>query len=232
MAATNIPVGPSQGHEIPPGALAQPLPAETETVSAGASAMDTEEWQTVSSRKRRNSGDSAGSGRSSQLGPATDRPATATSLPTPTRRLPPLIFDRPIDWDKVMRRLHRAAPANTLTPVCQGGRSVRIETTTIDSFRLAQKLLTDRGIPYYTYALPEERELKVEIIGIPADVPVPTICHALEQLGFTVSSITPLFSPGRHIPRNAFLVKILKVGNFQAIYQLDSLFYLRVKVSA
>ena len=40
------------------------------------------------------------------------------------------------------------------------------------------------------------------------------------------------FSPGRRIPRNAFLVKILKVGNFQAIYQVDSLFYLRVKVSA
>ena len=73
-------------------------------------------------------------------------------------------------------------------------------------------------MPYHTFALPEKSELKVEIIGIPADVPIPTIQQALKILGYTVSSITALFSPGSRIPRNTFLIKILKVGSYQNIF--------------
>lgn len=62
-----------------------------------------------------------------------------------------------------------------MTAGCKSGRSIRFNTITIERFRLAQKILTDNQIAYHNFALSEERELKVEVIGIPADVHVPKI---------------------------------------------------------
>ena len=43
----------------------------------------------------------------------------------------------------------------------------------------------------------------------------------------------PLFFPGKRVPRNAFLIKIIKVGNYQSIYDIiTSLFYLMLRVQA
>ena len=52
------------------------------------------------------------------------------------------------------------------------------------------------------------------------------------SLGFRVHSVTPLFSPGKKLARNAFLVKIRKVGEYQAIYGINFMFYLKVRVEA
>lgn len=111
-----------------------------------------------------------------------------------------LIFDRPDDWNKLIRRLHRAAPVNTLSAVCQGGRS--LSTTTVERFRLVQKLLTVAQISFHTYGL------KVEIIGISSDAPLQEIQQALEFRGYPVSLITIFFSPSRRYAHSAFLVKI------------------------
>ena len=78
----------------------------------------------------------------------------------------------------------------------------------------------------------EEKELKVEIIGIPADVPIADINAELTDLGYTIHSITPLFSLGKKVARNAFLVKLRKAGQYETIYNLNSLFHLRVRVQA
>ena len=54
--------------------------------------------------------------------------------------------------------------------------------------------------------------MKVQIIGIPADTTPEFIHNELNHLGFIVNSVTPHFSPDKKVARNAFLVKIRKVG--------------------
>ena len=129
-----------------------------------------------------------------------------------------------------VRCLHRCAPAGTLTALAQGDSSIRLNTTTVESFRIAQKFLTDAG--YHTFALPGEKELKDQISGIPAGTTPEFIQNELNHLGFLVHSVTPLFSPGKKVARNAFLVKIRKVGDYHAIYDINMLFFLKVRIEA
>ena len=124
----------------------------------------------------------------------------------------------------------RCTPSGTLTASAQGDSSIRLNPTTVESFRIAQTFLTDAGIPYHTFALPEEKELKVQIIGIPADTTPEFIYNELINLGFKVNSVTPLFSPGKKVARNVFLFKIRKVGEYQAIYGINMLLYLKVRL--
>ena len=63
----------------------------------------------------------------------------------------------------------------------------------------------------------------MEIIGIPVDLYTQLINQELNHNGFLVNSVTPLFCPGRCVARNAFMVNIRKVGNYQSIYNLDHL---------
>lgn len=64
--------------------------------------------------------------------------------------------------------------------------------------------------------MPEEMELKVKVIGIPADVPPDTVSSELNHVGYITNIVTPLFFLGKCVARNAFLVKLRKVDNFQA----------------
>ena len=157
-----------------------------------------------------------------------------------------LMYAAPAFWNQLAPDVIKRLEAfQSITPVsythldvykrqasAQGDSSIRLNPTTVESFRIAQKFLSDAGIPYHTFALPEEKELKVQIIGIPADTTPEFIYNELVSLGFKVNSVTPLFSPGKKLARNAFLVKIRKVGDYQAIYEINMLFFLKVRVEA
>lgn len=77
----------------------------------------------------------------------------------------------------------------------------------METFRSTQKFLNDARVPFHTYGLPEERELKVEIIDFHANVSLDEISQALNHKGFIVNSGVPQFSPGWRVARNAFLTK-------------------------
>ena len=99
-----------------------------------------------------------------------------------------------------IRDRHRAVPANTLTTVCQGVTSVRALTTTVESFCNVQQFLTTAAVPFHTFALLEERELK----GIPGDVPTNRISAQLNRLGYLINIVTPFISPGKRVASNDF----------------------------
>lgn len=86
--------------------------------------------------------------------------------------------------------------------------SLKLQYLDIDAFRIVQRYFTKTKSAFHTLPLPEERELKVIIKGLPKDIFESEIFEKLSSKGYDVK-ITCQFAN-------------FKIQNFQnSIFQLD-----------
>lgn len=99
-----------------------------------------------------------------------------------------------------------------------------------DTYRKIQIILHSHLIVFATYILPEDRILKVVLRVIPTYISENEIKLDLEIRSLTVK-IVKRFSPKfKLIPICLIIIK--KVVNMSQIYEINTMFYIRIKVTA
>ena len=135
------------------------------------------------------------------------------------------------NYTQLLANLRSALPSTSVEVKCSG-KSLKLGVKTIVDFRAAQHFLSARNISLHTSALPEEREVKIVIQGIPYHTSSDAIVQELTTLGYSPTAVSVLHAgkgDNKH-PVNSFLVKLLKSGNFEDVYSLQTLLHLRVTV--
>ena len=152
--------------------------------------------------------------------------------PTPKQpKIPPIVVPQCSDWHTLLRELKQVVPSGRIEAKSQGS-SIRLLPKSIQDFRACQKFLADSGRAFHTVSLPEERELKIVVSGIPDDTPILWIWKDLAEKGFFPTSVVSLLSGDRKRKINSFYIRIQKVGSFADVYQLETILCLRVQVRA
>lgn len=225
-------IGPIQDQSPLRLANAPQAPSEPQ-VSAEASVTD-DGFVVVSRKRRATVGQESGKrpatacGQISATNEASSQPVIDTTPPTP--KLPPIAVPQCRDWVQLLRKLQTSIPSGLVDAKSQG-HSIRIFSKSVEDFRFIQRTLTTWQIAFHTFPLPEEREIKVVVSGVPADTDPLLVQEELERLGYSPTSVT-LLRTREKFPVNSFLVKLRKVGPFQTIYRLTTFLYLRVQVRA
>ncbi|GBP00201.1 hypothetical protein EVAR_62519_1 [Eumeta japonica] len=122
---------------------------------------------------------------------ASKSPSVAGAKPTapPRSKIPPPIFLRKganflkISSDCTRLRINYSKA----TRVADDG--IKILCPNVETFRSLTKYLVDNKVQFHTYALEEERKLKVVIRGIPTNFPTEDIQTDLREQGFPVQSV-------------------------------------------
>ncbi|GBP67540.1 Nucleic-acid-binding protein from mobile element jockey [Eumeta japonica] len=121
-------------------------------------------------------------------------PAPAGSKPTaPSRvKMPPLIFVRKgVNFIKISADCTRLR-INYTKAVRTADDGIKITCSDVETFRKLNKYLVDNKVQFHTYALEEERKIKMVIRGIPTDFPVEEIKADLCDQVFPVLSVNRL----------------------------------------
>ena len=135
------------------------------------------------------------------------------------------------NYTQLLANLRSALPSTSVEAKCSG-KSLKLGVKSIVDFRAVQHFLSARNISFHTFALPEEREVKIVIQGIPHHTSSDAIVQELTTLGYTPTAVSVLHAgkgDSKH-PVNSFLVKLLKTGNFEEVYGLQTLLHLRVTI--
>ena len=165
--------------------------------------------------------DSGNSGRQSVNLPSSSQPDPSTT------KFPPIIIPDNRNYTQLLANLRSALPSTSVEAKCSG-KSLKLVVKSIVDFRAVQHFLSARNISFHTFALPEEREVKIVIQGIPYHTPSDAIVQELTSLGYTPTAVSVLHAgkgDNKH-PVNTFLVKLLKTGNFEEVYGLQHSFTL------
>lgn len=123
-------------------------------------------------------------------------PASAAPPQTPIvkQRYPPLVVETLPNWSthfkNIKSRLGRAPNARPF------GRGVRFSPSSEEEYRIIQRYLSElertERISWFCYSLPQERNIKVAIRGLPADTPPEEILEELRELGFSPEYVRPI----------------------------------------
>lgn len=144
-------------------------------------------------------------------------------------KIPPIVASLGDDWQK---RLKELKSTNAFFEAKFVGKRLHITCATAISFRAVQRQLSVMKIPFHTFALKEEAELKTVIRGLPAGTPGDDVKMALEELGFSPTTVTPLERKvgGERFKTNSLYVRFRKVGSWAKIWDLESVLGVRVSV--
>lgn len=107
-----------------------------------------------------------------------------TTAPEKTKAPPPVILRAPEKWTTVAARMSEKRLAFTKAKTISAG--ILIQPTNPDAHRGITKMLDDMALPYHTYALQEEKPLKVVIRGLPTFITDDEVEESLRHQGFDV----------------------------------------------
>jgi hypothetical protein len=85
-------------------------------------------------------------------------------------------------------------------------------------------------IPFHTFSLPAEQQLKVLLRGVPSYNSEDSVKSELELQGYTVSHVHQFLKNGRKLPM--YMVCILNSQDSKHIFELTNLFYVAIRVEA
>lgn len=196
-------------------------------------------WTTVSTHKRGRDG--SGSLSDGSLSSSRTVKQFRTSAPVKPSmlkcsRIPPIIVTGQTNWQRFLKDL-RADNLNFEAKFV--GDNLHLTCSSEASFREVQACLSQRGTNFHTFGLQAQIELKVLIRGLHHSTLPDDIKEELESAGFSPLAATPITSQDGHQeeaerrkrrPCNLFMVKLKKVGSWEAIWKLGSLMGVKVTV--
>lgn len=146
----------------------------------------------------------------------------------PEYRVPSIILQNSRNYTTIVHDLKHLLPKATLEANFQHN-----FLHTPEKFRISQELtksyLTKNKHHFHTFALPEEREVKLVLEGVPHSTPCDTIMEELAIVGLHPTSVSFLFAAKKYFV-NSFLLKLKKKSNYCPLYDLTLFMHLRVKV--
>lgn len=154
--------------------------------------------------------------------------APSSFKPAPSKAIPPIILQDNEAYARILRDIWDQLQKTALEAKVQGN-NVKIIPTSSDSFRFIQSYLQQRNTFFHTFAVPDERELKVVLEGVPYATPTNDVHAELLALFFFSTSVSLLHVAKKRFV-NSFLIKLRKIGFLKKIYEVGHLLYLRVCV--
>lgn len=208
------------------------LGARAQIESSASSSSDSEGYTLVQGGKRKKKSSSSKKASSAPPAktatpPAAARPATPVS-PTPAvsvtakkeRPPPPLFLREKEKWDNVSSLLReRKIPFTSARSTKDG---IKVQLTSSADHRKLTALLRLEKIGYHTYALEDERLLRVVIRGLPAEHNTDTIKADLQAQNFPVREVHRMYSGRTKVPYDLVLVILNHSPEGKAIFGLKS----------
>lgn len=124
---------------------------------------------------------------------------TQTPSPSVNTSSPPLLFMDIDQWEVTPRQIMYSCPDGTVTTKLINNQ-IKIIANFIITYRQIQKILQDNKTSYHTYALPEEKTLKIRLKGIPSFIDKQVVKEELPTIGYLVTHVRHFLKDGRRLP--------------------------------
>lgn len=164
------------------------------------------------------------SSSSSKISSSSDL-ASDLTLPFYKPRIPSIIFDVE-QWKSSASKIMTKFNKHELIAKFSNN-SLYLQTANSDTFREAQRTLTNLQITFHTFSLPSERQLKVLLRGIPTFHYESKVKIELSFLGFKVTHVRQ-FLKERKLPM--FMIILPNTPCNKEIFQLNTRLYAFIKV--
>lgn len=199
-----------------------------------------EEFKTVKSKRRRPNYQPPSSKITSQnqfsiLEDLTDEITIETptlEMETPKEKkkwIPPIIIEKVRNSQELMKAINKEIPETNIHAQMKGS-DLKVFPPTIEAHRKIQTFINANNLGSHTYELPDEREMKVVIRGLPIDHSIPEIMEDLKSKNLPVKFIQILPNRITKEPMPLFLVTLDKTKNAKDIYNIEYIGYLRVTI--
>ena len=214
VTAPNLPASRSGPQRSEPKS---PSPTNSDIESANFESDSTpSNWDEESSRS------------SSSDGSQTTKPA---EKPTQSTRIPP-IFMKSATWRSVAPNIFNNSDIDHdgLSAQVTSDGKVQIKTRDVIQFRQIQKYLIASKIEFVSSKLPEDRQIKVVMRGVPMDVSLDELKSELEAQNFDVKMVKRFGSVAKPMPM--CLVLLNNSPNAKDIYEVTDMFFVKIFVES
>ncbi|GIX84211.1 RNA-directed DNA polymerase from mobile element jockey [Caerostris darwini] len=143
--------------------------------------------------------------------------------------IPPIIVDDPVNGKQLLEDLNHLTNEAVTGRVI--GNKLKIFPPSAEAHRVIRREISDeRKLKSHTYLLPQEKQLKVVIRGLPNDFPTKEIEEFLMSEGFEVQFVTQLRHRSGKGNMPLFLGVLPKSEKSKSIFLMENLSYFRIKV--
>jgi hypothetical protein len=160
--------------------------------------------------------------QTTRLGPI--KPVTQQKPPAESK-IPPVIIRDASKWSSLSQAMVQKINFSKARSCVDG---IRVNPVTVDDFRSMTRLLEVRGVPFHTFALPEEKTLRAVLRTVPVEISVDDVKANLENQGLAPKQVTRMISTRSKKPLPLVLVEVPKDQG--KIFQLKSICHLRIAV--
>ncbi|XP_074035440.1 uncharacterized protein [Leptinotarsa decemlineata] len=157
-----------------------------------------------------------------------------TTPPTPLKqdipssaskaKIPPIVVRQKDKWVPLLKLTTRENIKFSKAVNLHDG--IKVQPESPDDYRRLARLLVREKIPHHTYSLPEERQLRAVIRGVPEHLATSDVREELESKGFDLTSVTRMKRAGKPMP----LVLVLLDRDQKHIFEVKDLLCVKVQV--
>ncbi|GFT65790.1 nucleic-acid-binding protein from transposon X-element [Trichonephila clavipes] len=140
---------------------------------------------------------------------------------------PPITIDNVKLQNKLLKKLQDATQQKMKGRMV--GKGLRIYPETREAYHAIRKYVETEKLEAFTYQLPEDREIKAVIRGMPADTPE-EIIEDLLTVGIKVNECHAMTNRKTGLPMPLFLLTLPKNIINKDIFNMTELCYLKIKV--
>ncbi|GFQ69034.1 nucleic-acid-binding protein from transposon X-element [Trichonephila clavata] len=151
--------------------------------------------------------------------------------PSPVQRIrppPPITIDNVDHPAQLLKRI-QSMTKEKLTARTRG-KSIKLYPETPEAYHRIRKLIEDEKLEAFTFHFPSEKEYRVVIRGMPADMPVNEVIENLEELGIHPKECRVLINRKTGQPMPIFSVFLEKNEDNRNIYNLKELCFMKIVV--
>ncbi|GFQ76871.1 RNA-directed DNA polymerase from mobile element jockey [Trichonephila clavata] len=157
-----------------------------------------------------------------------DAPSRSSSPVQRIRPPPPITIDNVNHPAQLLKRI-QTMTKEKLTARTRG-KSIKLYPETPEAYHRIRKLIDDEKLEAFTFQFPSEKEYRVVIRGIPADMPVNEVVENLEELGIHPKECRVLINRKTGQPMPIFSIFLEKNEDNRNIYNLKELCFMKIVV--
>lgn len=160
--------------------------------------------------------------------PSTQNKSTFKSFsPTVnTVRIPPVIIRDKSKWMQISKKL--ADERINFTNAKNSDHGIKVSTPSSDDYRRLTKFLDKHNHVYYTHKLPEDKNLKIVLRGVPVEISEEEIIQDLHFQNITPIKVIRMTKTAQKVPMP--LVLVLVPQEMRRLYDISSICGLSIKV--
>jgi len=145
-----------------------------------------------------------------------------------SQKIPPIIIRDKNQYTKLMHTITEAGVSIDNTKESKDGTKIQVKTA--DDYRKTIQTLTAHDVPYTSYKLLEEKDLKIVIRGIPTNMTTEEVKSALIAEGYPITEVHRMHHGPSRIESPMVLVKATRNEAGKDLYNLKRLGFCIVRV--